>query len=787
MTFDLRVLEFEEVRSLLAGKCVCGLGRHRVAEMAPMADAATLADAVAVTREMMDLMAASNAPPIGDLRDVSESLARVAPARATLDPEELLHLKDFLETAGRLRAFFAAHADEIPNLHQLSQPLHHAPALVRSIDEKIAPNAIVRDTASNDLRTIRADIFSTEGRIQKDLQKMVRQFTDSGVLQDDFFTLRNNRYVLPVKSDARGRIKGIIHDSSNSGETVFIEPFETLEQTNHLAELRMREREEVYRILLQVASHVRDELNVLHYNTEILADLDFIYAKARFGEAHRCAFPSLTGRDRPLSLVDAHHPLLFALAPEQSQPLNLALNCDDRVLIVTGPNAGGKTTALKTVGLIILMVQSAVPVPASPRSHMPVFSHVLADIGDEQSILTGVSTFSAHMRRMASILDQAEAQSLVLLDELGTATDPGEGTALAVAMLESLALRGSITLATTHLGSMKTWAHTFAGARNASFRLSDRDHRPTFRLTLDMPGISEALIIAEQVGLPESIIRRARELIMPGDGDATGLLLSLQAKETELAARIDDVEAQQADLHERHSEMIRLEAQLRDEKRTMRKSLLASHETMLREERAKIESMIAHLPSKRALQEAKAAVEEGMQTVARDRADLTLETDNAASGEVTIGARVRLKQVNDEGEVMEINIRRGTARVALRNSVMEVRLSDLILLASARRPGTQRKPDEPSRIAVSYRRPENVNVSLDLHGRRVDEALEMVDKHIDNALAGGLGWVRLIHGQGSGALRRAIHEHLRVNPIVKDLRPGAPNEGAGAVTIVEFR
>lgn len=787
MTFDLRVLEFEEVRSLLAEKCVCGLGRRRVAEMVPTADAATLADAVALTREMMDLLAARNAPPIGDLRDISSSLARVAPARATLEPEELLHLKDFLETAGRLRAFFAAHATEVPNLHALAQPLHHAPALVRSIDEKIAPNAIVRDTASDDLRAIRADILATEGRIQKDLQKMVRQFTDSGVLQDDFFTLRNNRYVLPVKSDARGRIRGIIHDSSNSGETVFIEPFETLEQTNHLTELRLREREEVYRILLQVAGHVRDELNVLHYNAELLADLDFTYAKARFGVAHKGAFPTLTGPDRPLSLVNAHHPLLFAQAPEQSQPLNLSLNCDDRVLIVTGPNAGGKTTALKTVGLTVLMVQCAVPVPASSRSHMPVFSHVLADIGDEQSILTGVSTFSAHMRRMATILDQAEAQSLVLLDELGTATDPGEGTALAIAMLESLALRGSITLATTHLGSMKTWAHTFAGARNASFRLSDRDHRPTFRLTLDMPGISEALIIAEQVGLPESIIRRAHELIMPGDGDPTGLLLSLQAKEAELAARIEEVEGQQAELHERHLAMTRLEAQLREDKRTLRKSLLAAHETMLREERAKIETMIAHLPSKRSLQEAKAAVEEGLQTVARDRADLTIESDNEAAGEVTVGARVRLKQVNDEGEVMEVNTRRGTARVALRNSVMEVRVSDLILLAAAPKIGAQRKQDEPSRIAVSYRRPENVNVSLDLHGRRVDEALDMVDKHIDTALAGGLGWVRLIHGQGSGALRRAIHEHLRINPIVKTLRPGAPNEGAGAVTIVEFR
>lgn len=784
MTFDLKILEFEAVRDLVAARCVCELGRRRVAAMAPLAERGPLADAIALVTEMMALLEARTEPPIGDLRDVTASLARAARERAVLEPEELLHLKDFLDTAGRLRTFFAAHAAEAPGLNALAQPLYHVPALSRSIDEKIAPNATVRDTASDDLRVIRAGILASENQIQKDLQRMVRHHADSGVLQDDFFTLRNNRYVLPVRADCRGRVRGIIHDSSKSGETVFIEPLEILEQTNHLAELRVREREEVHRILMRLTGHVRDEMNVLLSNAELLAELDMTHAKARFGAANRCAFPSLTGFDRPLSLVNAHHPVLFANNPDVSRPLNLSLDTADRILVVTGPNAGGKTTALKTVGLNVLMVQCAVPVPADPRSHMPVFTNVLADIGDEQDILAGVSTFSAHMKRMATILDRAENGSLVLLDELGTATDPGEGSALAVAILESLAERGALAMATTHLGSLKAWAHTHPAARNASFRLSEHDHRPTFRLTLDLPGISEALVIAEQVGLPAHIIERARALRPAGEGDATGLLLSLQAKEQELDGLLADAENTRAELDEQRRRTARLEAEVREEKRAFRKRLLDEHEAALRAERARIESLIAHLPSKQQLLEARAQADAALEDVGRQAGELRLEADTDAAGEVAVGARVRLKTVNDEGEVLELNPRRGEARVALRSMVVTARITDLLPLPAAAE--NERTPGSGGLAGITYRRPGNVSVSLDLHGRRVDEALAMVDKFLDEALAGGLSYVRLMHGQGSGALRRAIHEHLRGNPQVRAFRHGAPNEGAGAVTIVEF-
>ncbi len=783
VTFDLRVLEFDAVRELLSARCVCELGRRRVAELHPSADAGSLRAAIGLVTEMMGLLAQRLEPPIHGLRDVTASLAKAARERAVLEPDELLGIKDFLETAGHMRSFFAAHAADAPGLHAMAQPLFHVPALIRSIDEKIGPDARVRDTASDELRSIRHETLAVETQIQKDLQRMVRALTDSGDLQDDFFTLRNNRYVLPVRSDHRGRVKGIIHDSSNSGETVFIEPFEILEMSNRLAELRIREREEVIRVLMRVAVHVRDELNVLTSNAGIMGEFDLVYARARFGADNRCAFPNLTEPDRPLRLAEVHHPLLYADSPGASRPLNLALDPGDQVVIITGPNAGGKTTALKTIGLTILLVQCAVPVPLSPRSHMPVFRHVLADIGDEQSILEGVSTFSAHMKRMVSVLAKADGESLVLLDELGTATDPGEGSALSVAILESLAERGAVAVATSHLGSLKAWAHAYPSARNASFRLSERDHRPTFQLTMDLPGISEALVIAEQVGLPPEIIERARALRPAGEGEATELLLALKRREQEMEDRIADLERERGILAAAQRQAEEAVARLREEKRETRRRLVEENQREMEEFRARVNTLIAHQPSRQQLAAARTELEQALSSARGEEQALRGAAAAAAAGPLTVGSRVRLERMHEDGVVEELNPKRGEARVTLRNMTVTARIEELSLLSPE-----EVLRDEPSPGSqVRYRRPGDMPLSIDLHGRRVDEALRMVDKFIDDALAAGMSHVRLVHGHGSGALRRAIHEMLREHPQVRAFRHGNPGEGGGSVTVADFK
>lgn len=780
MVYHERLLEFPSVREILSARCVSDMGRRRVEELHPTADVATLYQAIGLVREMMALFAARQDPPIHGLRDVSANLKKVARERAILEPSELLELRDFCDTAGRMRRFFEPLQVESSGLASLAMPLYGVPALVQSIDEKIAPNSTVRDNASEALARLRADIRVTEEQIQKVLQRLSRQFTDSGDLQEDFVTLRNDRYVLPVKSTNRGKVKGIIHDSSNTGETVFIEPFEVLEQSNKLADLRLSEKEEIFRILLRVAGHVRDELNSLITNEQILSEFDIIYAKAQFGAACNCSFPHLSGIDAPMNLVEAHHPLLFASQPKTSRPLNMGLDMNDRVLIITGPNAGGKTTALKTIGLIAMMVQCAIPVPVSSRSRMPVFRHVLADIGDEQSLLEGFSTFSARMRRMVEIHATADDSALVLLDELGTATDPAEGGALGVAILESLAERGAITIVSTHLSALKNWAHEYQYGRNASFRLSEQDHRPTFRLSLDLPGISEALIVAEQVGMPREIIERARALRPESELDATALLLSLQEKEQKLVDQLKENERLHLDLEEKERELRRFDEQLREEKRKYKNQMLEEKERGLREMRARVEAMIGKLPSKQELVEAKRDLEQQISTAEEDRRETKREGAAVVLDELKPGDHVRVKSLNEEGEIREVMAKRGEARVYVRNMTVAVKATDLQRVA---------KKDEAvhEEGTVHYHRPSDMSNSLDLHGKRVDEAVTIVDKFMDNALAAGLSWVRVVHGHGSGALRRALHDHFKLHPQVKGFRHGAPNEGGGSVTVVEFK
>ncbi|GIX43928.1 MAG: endonuclease MutS2 [Candidatus Sumerlaea sp.] len=780
--FEERMLEFSRIRELLESRCVSDLGRRRVAQLTPTSERSTLQRNIQLVREMMTLLEQRHEPPIHDLRDVEEHLKRVSRERAILETTELLDLRDFLETARRMRQFFSGLETVAPNLYQLAQPLQHLPALVRSIEEKVAPDSTMRDTASENLRVLRAEIFACEHRIQTTLQRMIRELMESGDLQDDFYTLRNNRYVLPVKTSNRHRVPGLIHDSSNTGETVFIEPYVILDESNRLSELRVKEREEIYRILLRVAGHIRDELPSLQTNLAILAEFDLLYAKARFGVAHGCTFPSLAEPDEPLRLIEAHHPLLRVAAPDVSRPLTLTLERANRVLVITGPNAGGKTTALKTVGLTVLMVQSAIPVPLNARSRVPLFDQVLVDIGDEQSVLQGVSTFSAHMQRIARILERASLGSLVLLDELGTATDPGEGGALAVAILEALAERGCLTLVSTHLAALKNWAAAHPAGRNASFRLSERDHRPTFQLILDLPGISEALIIAEQVGLPRAIIERARAMRPAVEHDATALLVSIQHKEERLSRELAEIEKTRAELEILKSELETEREALAREKRQLRLRMLEEKERAIRELKAKVEELIARQPTKRELDEARRELDAERKATEGELERLKA-TPRTNVAKFEIGMNVNIPQLNDEGTIEKLVPEKGKAQVRLRNGVVvTVPLDELEHIVRSEQETSHHAPQG----AVVYLPKGNVATSIDLHGKRVDEALPLVEKFLDNALAAGVPFVRIVHGQGTGALRKAIHETLRQHPHVKNYRYGTPLEGGGAVTIVEF-
>jgi DNA mismatch repair protein MutS2 len=785
--FDEKMLEFEAIRSFLSSHCLCGLGQRRARELHPSADLVTVRELIALVEEMTRLMEERREPPLHGLVDVAESVAKVRRERSTLEPDELLQLSDTLDVAERMRRFFSPIAAECPGLHGLAMPLAPLPLLAREIDSKISPNAEVRDQASEALSRIRSEIRGVEAIIHRTLDQLIREFTASGDLQDNYATLRNGRYVLPVKTNCRGRIKGILHDSSNTGETVFIEPYAILDQSNQLADLRVREKEEIYRILLALANHCRGEIHSLLTNLEILADFDLIWARAKFGLAIGGKFPKLTGPEVPPQLFQAHHPLLYAQEPERSKPLHLPLDPSDLVLVVTGPNAGGKTTALKTVGLTAIMVQCAIPVPLDPRSQLPVFAHILADIGDEQDVLGGLSTFSAHMTRLARIMAKAgDGATLLLLDELGTATDPGEGGALAVAILETLAERRCTTLVTSHLPSLKTWALQHPNGRNASFRLSETDRSPTFRLTLDLPGISEAFTIAERAGLPPEVIRRARNLRPDSDLDVTALVLKLQEKEASLDEAIAEQARIQDHLEERLAATEALEQRLKDERRSLKKDLLDQTQRQLNALRLEVERFIASgAPSKEELLRAKKEIEGAMEQTGRElAAERAQPAIGGASGELRNGDRALLLTFQEEVSVLEVLPRKSQARVAMGKVTMAVNLSDLQRLGPA--PQSGKESTSASRVTVSYKRPAMPDSTLDLHGLRIEDALPKVDQFLDQAILSGFIHVRIMHGQGTGRLGRALHKHFRDNPAIRGFRYAQAHEGGGGVTIVDL-
>jgi DNA mismatch repair protein MutS2 len=427
-------------------------------------------------------------------------------------------------------------------------------------------------------------------------------------------------------------------------------------------------------------------------------------------------------------------------------------------------------------------------VPADKRSHLPVFTEILAAIGDEQSMLEGESTFSAHMRRICEILRRAGPRALVLLDELGTATDPGEGGALAVAILESLAKRGALTIVSTHLAVLKNWAESYPGGRNASFRLDPTSHRPTFRLQLDVPGISEALVVAEQVGIPPEIIARARALRPEGELDATALILSLQEKENQLAAQLAATEEART-AHE--TATVELESERRrlaEQRRKLRAEMAAEKERELAALRAKVEALLARQPSKQELLAAKRELEAAQSAAVAERREHAGASGAPDPTTLQKGDRVRVASLNEDGIVEEVLAQRNMVRVRLRKVTAMVACEDLRMVPEADTPDGGAPPSPPAGTgAVSFKRPAEVPVSLDLHGMRVQEALEKTDQFLDRALAAGLNFVRLVHGHGTGAVRRALHEHLRGHPLVKRYRHGTPTEGGGSVTIVDLR
>ena len=810
------ILEFDRLRDLLRRKTTCAPGQRAVAALAFSLDRTALEAAFALIAEAIEFLRDSGELGFGSLADPERWLANLEAPAAVLSPAQFLDAASLADTAAMPRESFRGHARAGPAHPPGKFPLLSARAnsvadfrpLAAAIRRAILPNGEISDEASPELKRIRASMGRTRDTIQKTLERMLRaRGGDSG---EDYVTLRNDRFVIPVRAAERRHVQGVVHAASATGQTVFVEPFETIELNNKLVQLGEDEAAEIARILEELTQRLRGNLASLQHAGVTIAELDSVLARARFAREFDCTLPEFAS-DVSLDVKDARHPVLADTLRAHGRsvvPMTLALGgpppslgtAPETVLVISGPNTGGKTVALKTIGLAMLSAQSGIPV-AAEAARLPIVDRVLVDIGDEQSIAADLSTFSAHMLNVRAMLEAATPRSLVLVDELGTGTAPEEGAALAVALLDEFRERGCLTLATTHHDRLKTYASTTPGVLNAAVEFDEVNLRPTYRLMVGVPGGSSGIDIARRLGLPEQVIDKARAQLSPEAREAAGLIAYLHRSRDELEAlKREAVRAAQ----ELAEEKKRLQTEWTDRQRARLKELeqqfaqtIEKHEKEVaraieavkeRELRAQLEKQTHRKLAKarsEAREEADAAT---VAHLADSQADLGIAAAQppkpVTQSDLVPGARVRVR-----GLPAPVTLRRrdsDSAEVEAGPLRMKVAIADITAIVGEDAANKRAFPASGVTVRTQPLE-ESAGKEINVIGCTVEEAVRRVDKFLDQAALAGPAQVRIIHGHGTGALRRGLAEFLKKHPLVESIHSETEDRGGAAITIVEMK
>ena len=779
---SIELLEFPQVRERLAELTQFGPSRRLAEGLAPSSEPLIVARGLDETDQARALLEDRPGVGIGAAHDIGPWVERAARG-GRLDPAHFLEIAETLDATSRLATSLAD--ERRPLLRDLGRELHPLPAVRSTLARSFDPIGELLDTASPRLGGLRAAVRVAYDRLRRRLDALVGAELGSA-LQEPIVTLRNGRYVVPVKAEARSRVKGIVHDASGSGQTLFVEPLVAVELGNAWREAQVAEHEEIARILDELSALIAANAPALRETLDALARFDFWAAKAQLAGDMGAVRAETTDRAE-IELLSARHPGLTG----RVIPIDVRLGGDYTALVVTGPNTGGKTVTLRTLGLLALMHQAGLHVPAAAGSRLPVLRDVLADIGDEQSIAQSLSTFSGHLRSIVRIVEEAGPGTLVLLDELGAGTDPTEGSALAQALLDHFIAAGALVAATTHYAELKAYAHTTTGARNAAVEFDLETLSPTYRLTIGLPGGSQAFAIAERLGLPDTIVADARSRLTESQRTFEATLASIRETEGATSDALERARAAEA----RASDALRV---AEEERRRARRE----RDEAVRAARSEAERLVDELRDE--VQTTKRTLERETVTApaldaALERAEGTLARLPETEAPVPavqpvephawrIGERARSTSAGWEGRVAALE--KGGRRVTLETGGMRVTVAadDLMpAVETASRGGSDEDLEVPSNIgALRLGRARAVASSLDLRGARVEEALETLDRYLDDAALAGMGRVTIIHGLGTGALRDAVRADAGVHPLVKSIRPGERGEGGDGATIVEL-
>ncbi|MFQ5598942.1 MAG: endonuclease MutS2 [Candidatus Krumholzibacteriia bacterium] len=780
-----RVLEFDKLLELAAAEARSPGGQSRLLARVPSTDPERVRaqqELVAEVRSALD--AGVNSWPLDGIHDLHPLLHAAKRQGGSLEPLELRRVADTLHAAARMRRFLDKHAESLRRVLELAAGLQRHGELVAAVHKAILETGELADDASAELRRTRERAArEREAR----LRRLQKRLEESGASSDAYVTLRGDRYVIPVRTTAAGSVRGIVHDRSSSGATLFVEPLEVVDANNELQSLRDAETREIRRILEALTRRVAAESEAASRSVDVLEEIDALHGSAQLSRRMRGASPRLGER---LCLRDARHPLLELQLHEsggQVVPLDVEMQ-DARALVITGPNTGGKTVALKTIGLLALMHQSGLHVPAHPDSELPVFERLVADIGDEQSIEEAESTFSSHLRHVGGALERAGPRLLALMDEFMAGTDPDDGAALAKAVLRRLVARGATTLITTHLGALKLFAHAEPGLANAAMLFDVESRRPLYRLQPGVPGSSNALAIAERLGLEPAILDEARAERGSGAGRLEEALTALEAERRRLQEAREAAEAAGVEacrIREEHAEKLaRLDAKRGEHLERARREA----SDLLSSAQARIEQVVRELresaASRESIRDAHRGVQELRERLSTPPAPPPRATQGSAGTPPQPGDTVWVRSIGREGELEGV-LSDGRARVRFGNAELMVHVRDLE--RRGRRDSGEPAAAEPRPGSYEVQGDELQSVRLDVRGLDREEALAALDQFLDRALLQGVPLAQIVHGKGTGVLRRSIQERLASHPNVAEFRLGEHGEGGSGVTIVKLR
>lgn len=781
-----RVLELDKIINRLQSHAVSEIAKEHIRNMEISLDIAEIEKMQKETSESVNLIVKKGEPPLFGIRSMDDYMKRVS-IGGSLSPGGLLNVSDFLRVSRYLKRYISSEEDYMVNFPTISSLIENL-SVYKNIEDKINEAIIseeeISDNASTKLATIRRNIQKKKESVRGKLNQIVS--SDKDLLQDSIVTIREGRYVVPVKQENKSRVKGLVHDVSSSGQTVYIEPIAVVNLNNELRELAAEEREEIERILLELSGMVSEIAYEISANEMILKEIDFIFAKGKLSLEQEANSPKLNNKGYT-NLKEARHPLLNK---DNIVPINVYIGDSFTSLIITGPNTGGKTVTLKTLGLLTLMAQLGLHIPAKESSEIGIVKNVFADIGDEQSIEQSLSTFSSHMVNIVEILKYADKDSLVLFDELGAGTDPTEGAALARSIMDYMLERGIRTVSTTHYNQLKVYALTVEGVQNASMEFNVDTLSPTYKLLIGVPGKSNAFEISKRLGMSDDIIQYARELISEDNIEFENVLKSIEEDRTRIEANKDETEKYKRDLEtknrELEKEIEKVKSQkdkvIRDAKNEAKRILnLAKDDvSLVLDEIHQLKDELSTEQARR-LQQAQDVLRENLDDVTFSNDQIRIEKAKNPVKKLKVGDSVRVSSLNAEGTVIELED--SSNNVLVQVGMMKMKLPKESLVKST---ASEEKIKRKTKTIIE-RKAKSITSEIDVRGMVFDDAKIEVDKYIDDAYLSGLKSVRIIHGKGSGVLRIKLKEDLRYNPHVKSTKDAAYNEGGSGVSIVELK